>query len=218
MAEVVALIVSLAALVVSAAALYLTSLAAADIEVDHVPRNDEVRSGTFSGAFPQDHYLQLAVFISNTGARAGILEELRVADLEWHGDGDRDPFWTRIWRTGGVTLPTAFEGGDVETAILGADLLPAGGDIEAQAAQLGGMRRLRVTVRWSFVRTRGLPVRWRVVPKRWKRTREHVARSRAVEVDATSYRDATIQHWMQGGFPHLVALAEGKTADDTDSG
>jgi hypothetical protein len=198
--EVVALVTSLAALIVSSAALYLTSLRGADIEVDHIPRDNELEAGTFSGADPQSHAIRLAVSISNTGARGGLLEKIRVDHLKWLGRSDA--FWTGIWRTvpikatAGLELPIAFEAGDVEAVTLHVDLQPAGGSIEEQAARLAGMDRLGVTIHWTFVR-RG-----------WRGTREHVDRSESIEVDASGYRAATIQHWNESGFGALVAIAE----------
>jgi hypothetical protein len=212
MLELAAVLLSLAALVVSYAALYLTSLSPAEIEVDHVRRAGDLASDSFSGPHPRSHELRLAVFISNTGARGGLLEEIRVADFEWLGDGD--PYWVRFSRSHltqahrAVETPTALEAGDVETAVLFAELQPAGGSVEDQAAQLSGMTSIAVTIHWTFVRTRGLPVRWRLVPERFKRVREHVQRSARVEVDATEYRTQTIEYWRSAGFSHLIELAQ----------
>jgi hypothetical protein len=57
--ELVAILLSFVALVISLIALYLTSLRPAEVEIDHVPRDDELPTGRFSGPRPADHDLFL---------------------------------------------------------------------------------------------------------------------------------------------------------------
>jgi hypothetical protein len=212
--ETVALVVSLGALVVSCASLYISSLSPAEIEVDHVPRGNELQSGSFTGPHPQSRSLELAIFISNTGARGGLLEDLTVSDFRWLGRGE--PYWIGVDRanlmpSGGGRFdspPTALEAADVRTALLQVPLQPASGELEEQARRIGGMEKIEVAIRWTFVRTKGLPVHWRVLPERYRRNRERIERSTRVEVDATRYREQTLEWWKTlEGTEHLLELA-----------
>jgi hypothetical protein len=220
MIEATALVIALAALVFSVISFYMASLSPAEIEIDHIPRGeDELPSGAFSGPHPQSNELILAAFISNVGARGGLLDDVRVTALEWLGGGES--FWIDVESTAlfreprrdalvAIKLPLAFEAGDVNAAFLMAYLQQAPLGPEDQARRIGTMTSVAVTIRWAFFRTSGLPVRWRIVPDRFKRSRERVERSTRVEVDVFAYRTRTIEYWR--GVPqyvHLAELAEG---------
>ena len=214
MLAVIALVISLAALVVSWTSLYLTSLGPAEIEVDDV--DSQLRLSDFSEGHPRVHQLTVAVFVSNTGARGGLLEDLRAIDLEWLGSGS--PFWIDVWRTTFIRDPTAnsppvhfplaLEGGDVITGFLFADLQPVGGPLEEQARLIGGMERLAVILQWTFARTSGLPARSPWIPVRFRRARQRVTRSIRIELDASAYRAQAIQYWEhQPEYAHLADMA-----------
>jgi hypothetical protein len=212
----VALVVSLAALAVSWVGLYLTSLSPAEIEVDHVNQPHELESGGFTGSQPMSHRISLAIFISNAGARAGLLEALGAENFEWRGDGQ--PYWAGISRCdirrgtrAPIVMPMGLEAGDVKSALLDIELQPTGGSLEDMARQLSGMREVAVTISWKFVRTKGLPVRWRAIPTRYQRNRETVKRSTAIVIDASEYRRLAIDHWQrQPDGARLIELAQGE--------
>jgi hypothetical protein len=218
MIEATALVIALAALVVSVASLYMTTLSPAEIEIDHIPREDELPGGVFSGPHPQGRELILAVFISNVGAQGGLLEDVQVAGLEWLGTGE--PFWIGVEHTGAfrervrsaataIKLPTALESGDVEAAFVMADLQQAPIGPEDQARRIAGMTRIAIEIRWKFIRTKGLPVRWRIVPASYRRMRERVERSARIEVDANPYRTDAINYWREHTqYADLLELAE----------
>ena len=210
MLELVALLVSLGAFLISCAALYLTTLKPAEIDIDHF--DTKLISGTFIGPSPGSHDMELAVLISNTGARGGLLHELWVADLEWLGAGEA--FWRTVERVEllptKIKLPLPLEAGDVESALVVVTLLPAGVGPEEQAVRIAAMTEITVTIYWAFFRLGGLlPARWRFVPVRVRRKRERVERSLRLQIDASTYRSQTILHWhSHTNYEHLVRLAE----------
>ena len=132
----------LAALLISGLSLYLSSLKSAEIEVDHV--SSQLDGSTFSGELPQGNAARFTVFVSNGGARGGLLHKIWVDSLEWLGEGE--PFWADLHQTNifrevalmtPLLLPAAYEAGDAETATLVVTLIPAPVDVEELAARLG---------------------------------------------------------------------------------
>jgi hypothetical protein len=213
-----ALLISVAALVVSWVALYLTVLKPAEIEIDHVSSPNELSTTGFSGSVITGHVLHLTVFISNTGAHGGLLEDAHIDDLERHGRGK--PLWTSLGKThplerltgAWIRMPLVLEAGDVEAVLLRVQPEGMGLAPEEEAKRIGGMDRIAVTIHWAFFRTGGLlPARWRVIPDRFRRRRERILRSTRVEVDASQSRADTISLWRtQPHGVHLADIAEGK--------
>jgi hypothetical protein len=225
MVELVAVFLSLAALVVSLAALYLTVLRPAEIEVDHVSSSRELFGPTFAGPNPVGELLAVTIFISNTGARGGLLEQVRLGDLEWLGQGE--PYWdsvedTRVLddRSVDLTMPLVLEAGDVVAARLEAVLHQAGFGVEDKAKRVGGMDRMdriAVTIRWAEFRTRGLLPQGHLAPSVLRRKRERNEHSTRIEIDASPIRLGIIGFWRAMPASHLVDLAEGKESPATPS-
>jgi hypothetical protein len=158
-ADYVALLIASAAFTVSVTSLYLTSLRPAEIELDHVRQPEEIQLPGFSGAFPGETTLVLALFISNAGARGGLFQELRLSDFAYSGEDP--PYWVGVTMDvmRPVTVPLALEAGDVKTSFLHVRLLPAGGytreDPTPLARQLRGLASICVLLHWTFIRTAG---------------------------------------------------------------
>lgn len=108
MIEAVALLTSAAALSVSGVALYLASLRPAEIVVDFVPAQSGFRHGGMAGeGLPDRLELVMAVFISNEGARGGVLQGLGAFDVRFEG--------SEAWNSTGPS--TAHPGASKSSAI-----------------------------------------------------------------------------------------------------
>jgi hypothetical protein len=217
----VAIIISLAALIVSCGSVYLTNLAPAEIELDHLRMPDELSPGGFDPQ-PTAHDVWLAFFVSNTGARGGLLEHVGISDVSVR----EGRLWTGVDRVGGPMRQQnphapnlgaiALEAGDVETLFLLVQLRQAPLGPEDQAREFRSLESVALTVEWTFRRTRGFPKAWPIVPSRYRHRRERVTRQLVVEVDARPYREAAIARWrsMAPSWTHLAGIAEGRTGPD----
>ncbi len=86
------------------------------------------------------------------------------------------------------------------------------GDPRELAQRIGGLRAIRFELRWTFIRSAGLPFRSALVPKRFQRRRRTVERSTPLEIDASFYRSQVVAHWRQTKEWQTYAdLAEGVT-------
>jgi hypothetical protein len=173
--DLLGLIVALAAFLLSAAALYLTSLRRADVELDYLPSNSRV-----DGDWPAN-VLDLGVFVTNSGVRGGVLEEVRIESL-----ADRRPaLWTKVQHTsasadGGTPVRgLVLMAGEGRQLRLTGNLEGAPLTSQDRAEAVAALRlqpELEVQVRWTFVRTSGL------LPRR-KRTRKPHKRETTIRVD-----------------------------------
>lgn len=67
----------------------MTSLSPAEVELDHIPRDDELPSGAFSRPHPQSNELIFAAFISQPRVQIQLLElaaALLTATLAMKGE------------------------------------------------------------------------------------------------------------------------------------
>src|SRR4051794_24172835 len=83
--EIVAIILAAAALVVSFTSLYATALRGAEITVDPVLIWKELGRGGATNNVPTADRLRLCVVIANVGAHGGLLEDVRIAEVEYLG-------------------------------------------------------------------------------------------------------------------------------------
>jgi hypothetical protein len=205
--ELVAILLSFVALVISLIALYLTSLRPAEVEIDHVPRDDELPTGRFSGPRPADHDLFLGSCRTQERA-AGFLrasESLLPLALE---AGDAHSAFVCVKLHGHSLSPEQLA---ARFRAIRERLSPREGIVltEEDATRIGAMEAIVVTVAWRFTRTAGLPVASRWLPRWLRSRRESVERSIRVEVDARHYRDWCIERWRTyEAWNHLADIAE----------
>jgi hypothetical protein len=211
--SVVALLVSVVALVVACASAYLTIFAPAEIELDHIRQPGELQPGPFDPQ-PEQHRVSLAFFVSNTGARGGLLERVGVPSLAVK----EGSLWIGVERligplsqkepAGAPALEAiALEAGDVRTIFLHIDLRPAPLGPEDQAVEFRALASVSLAVEWTFRRSIGLG--------RWRR-RSQVSRQLVVDVDARPYREAAVQRWRSlAQYAHLADIAEGRAEPTT---
>ena len=205
-----ALLISAAALTVACASVYLNNLAPAAITLDPVRRDprDELPTGGYSPE-PQSHDLWLAFFLSNTGARGGLLEAVEVAAADNQPEGQR--YWESVDRTEGPLAQQnpgaprlgvlALEAGDARTIWLWVHLQPPALGPEQGARRIRGLETVWVAVTWRFIRTR--PLR--------RHKRQTISRSTTLTVDASHYREHAVAYWRSlGQTAHLADIAEGK--------
>jgi hypothetical protein len=204
-----ALLISAAALAVACASVYLSTLAPAEIALDAIPMHatQELPTGGYS-PFPEAHEVWLAFFLSDTGARGGLLESIEVEAADTQPEDAR--YWTNVHHVDGP-LPRrdpsaaslgaiALEAGDVKTVWLLIHLQFAGPNPEEQARRMRNLETLRVTVIWNVVRTH--PLR--------RGSRQTVKGSLDLTIDARYYRDHAIRHWRSvAQYAHLAEIAVG---------
>ena len=170
--DVASLTAAVAALVVAVVALYLTSIRRADVEVDLVPT-----SNALSGAAPAQ-MLDVMLFVSNTGIHGGVLRDIRIDGFQGNPPGP----WTGLVHSG-IKVHDA----DGPPVVLGAG---AGATVTLTARLTSGDRSAEVpadvdlTIRWTFVRTRGF------VPRPVRR-RQEVSRSRSISVPTVAKRTSS---------------------------
>jgi hypothetical protein len=207
---VIALVISLAALAVACASVYINNLAPAAIALDPIrmPARDELPTGGYTPS-PQAHDLWLAFFVSNTGARGGLLRSVEVSAADAQPEADR--FWAGVVSVHGPLRQqnpglqplgaVALEAGDVQTIWLMVHLQPRAEGPEAQARRMRNLETLAVKVSWTIVRTH--PLR----PRR----RQTVTRFLELEVDARHYREHAVAYWRSMANTALLAdIAEGR--------
>jgi hypothetical protein len=223
----VAAIIALAALIVSSATLYLTALRRADIEFDHIASASEAElTGFATGggsliSWPTMRMVHVCLFVSNGGTSSGVIESLKLEDLEVVGDG-ADGLWTVIEsqvvnssrdpHVIGKALPRGAEPGDADTLWIHVRLPAAGGNADEYARRLAGLTAIRFTARWRYARTRG--PHWSLVPERWRPPRREVVEGAApVEISMDRFRSSVISHWETTGGDHhrrLARIAKGE--------
>jgi hypothetical protein len=192
-----AIIFAAAAFLVSCASLYLSSLARADIDVYHVPDLDQFSPGVFRGDEMLSSTLSLTLFITNEGARAGLLEILRFENL----DTKSAPPWGIVQYTSPQSVsssgarfgPYALRAGETKAILLNAELRVVDLPAEEQAKRVGALQGLSAVVTWSFFRASGRL--GTLVPSRFRRARVRATRSFRIAISATEYRDAVIDMW-----------------------
>jgi len=195
---------------VSLAALYLTVLQPASILLEYADEGQPgVRGPDFTGAmlsFPQR--LTIAVFAANVGNHGGVLTRIEVNDLVY--EGTDPPLWTWVAETG-QNPPGGCEAGDVlpgnVTAQLGGDPLTTPEEV---ADRLRGLTSIRVTVRWTFVRTTD-PMKALLTRRT---TSEPVTRSFDLTLDCLPYRREVLTHWRHRKDTHYLIERAGATVEE----
>jgi hypothetical protein len=207
----IAAVIALAALIVSGATLYLTVLRHAEIEVDTIRRATGLRSSGFHSAshpvrMPRPPSIELRLFVSHGGASSAVLEDAALKDFACVSDGD--PLWSDIVHVGhfDAQVPLAMEVGDAKTVQVAIGLAGAPADPTEYARRLGGLRRLRLTLEWTYARSRS-PL-WGLLPDEQRPDRRQlVTESLPITIDCTAFREEAIAFWAAEGGPH-AALAE----------
>lgn len=210
--EVVAIVIAGAALLVSLATIYVTALQPADIILEYADEEQPVVRGPgFAG--PVLHYPQsitIPVFAANVGNHGGVMIKIEVCDLVY--EGADPPVWTGVGPTTHIP-PCGYEAGDVKPGIVQAQLV---GDPlttpEQGAERVRGLTSIRVTVRWTFLRTPGpLKSLWRKLSHLPQPGSEAITRSFDVSLDCRAYKAEVLAHWRHWKeFHHLVELAGGR--------
>lgn len=195
MVEVAALLTSATALIVSVVALYLASLRPAEITVDYVADLSGPRTGGMSGdGLPSDIELVVAVFISNEGARGGVLQGLGAFNVGFEGgdgwsyDGPSGPYSQPSTNYAPIVFPVAYEAGDAESAFLIVRIKSSKKDPQWFAAAARDLRSVRVEVSWSYQRSAGVI----------RRRRELRTRTLDCAVDVGLWRAQLVKTWQSG--------------------
>jgi hypothetical protein len=208
--ELAALLTSAAALAVSGVALYLASLRPAEIVVDFVPDLSELRHSAMSGdGLPSGIDLMIAAFISNEGARGGVLQGLGAFDVrfegsdEWHYQGGPSgPYRQPTTSVAPFVFPVAYEAGDAEAAYLILRVACNATDPRSFAAAIRDLRAVRTEISWSYQRSTGVLRR---------RRRELKTRSSEIKINPGLWRAELVKSWQTGpgGLSgHQAPLAE----------
>lgn len=218
MIEAVALLLSGVALVVSYVTLHLTVLRPAVIELDSGGSGDARADGYRSG-FPDITTVSLPVFISNTGAKGGLLQNI---GLGWDLEKNRgvEAVWSRLVPVGTfltqsqhqprVPLPLALEAGDARSLFVIGTMPRAGGDLETFAKAVRDLPPIRLVMTWDYVRTRGI-ADWRWLPIRLRRRREIKHGSVEVVIPIAKWRDRLLNYWRRSShYATAVAILESK--------
>jgi hypothetical protein len=194
-----------AAFVVSIASLYYAALRRASLELDVISQT--LSPGGFEApGMPMNDWTPIGIYLANSGAAGTFLEDLDVTDFRYHGDGS--PLWSGIDQdrppaSSGIGKGTVFERGDAQSGALHAYLtrpedVTTAEEVARRAAKL---RKVEVTVRWSFRRAKLLRVGQRETKRRHFR----------VFIDGAPYRDRCVAEWRKTEeTQHLADIAEGK--------
>jgi len=185
-----AIAISALAFLVAVVTLYVTALRRADIYVDQVegaPRS-AIKGHIFTGERVVDAAVTLELVISNTGARAGVLQFLNLTlDPErrhkaWpHGPVDAASSEPR-------SLPRGLQGGDVD--VLRPTLtIPLPATTPEDVAVAFAEQALEVEIQYSFQRS-----------GRRKR-RETVRRQLRIPLSLSTFRGQVIAQWINPGVP-----------------
>lgn len=191
-----ALLTSATALAVSGVALYLASLRPAEIAVDFVADLSGPRSSVMSGdGLPSDIELVVAVFISNEGARGGVLQGLGAFNPrfkgsdEWQCVGPSSAHPRPTTHTPAMVFPVAYEAGDAAASFLILKMDPKAKDAQGFAAALKDLHAIDLELSWSYQRSVGFLRR---------RRRELVTRSHELTLDPRSWRAELVKSWQLG--------------------
>lgn len=224
-AVVVSLFVSLAALAIAAASLWLGALRPAVIEFDQLPGpradNDGVAGGGIN-EIPTLYDIQLGFAVTNAGARAALLESVKVENVNAVGAGKfateaapprhEDTTGPSVVEVGvgRVQFPRTIEAGDVRSIeikfeLAGAFRTEAGTQYletpsrEPLARMVADLERVELQIVWRYRRRVGI----------LSGLRESARGGCPVSIPGSTFRRLAVQHW-DGSYSELAEIANSR--------
>ena len=178
--DLVSVFLAFAAFVVSVASLWFTSLRRPRVEVETIDRAYPLAMSGWAGAMPYDEYVQLWVFVVNSGASGTVMESLDLIDFRERNAGT--PLWAdfdaRPTAPTGFSLPLPLERDDAKSGHITRYVRGTARNVEEYAQRLATLQEISFTVAWKYRRPNLLR----------PRTRESVPAGREFTFDAVLSR------------------------------
>lgn len=153
----VSLVLSAAALAVAGFSIYIVSLRHANIEVDAT--SAEVRHSSATGHLPTASALAVTLLASNDGARAALLESIRIVAIEPNVD-----IWGFLQGTGtpgSMPFPTVLQANEARSYswVFGMANQTSEDPVafEQFVSNVERLTSIEIAIEWSYHRSSGLP-------------------------------------------------------------
>jgi hypothetical protein len=217
MLSLASLVLSLAALIVAVLSVYVVSLRHANIEVD-VARV-EINHSSRTGHVPTGSVLQITLLASNDGARAGLLEAIRVHEVRTKPNVAvwGPPQGTGMY--GASQLPVVLQANEARSFAWSFPLPNYVAELpevfEEFVSNVERLASAEVGVQWWYHRSSGLPFPTSSLPVWLRRGRRREMRRLVAAIDVDRYRASLAATWRDCERPDLAKRMEASRGGST---